>query len=99
MKTVKGYIVGTSDTRSYEAATEADWWPSLRTRFPLSNSGDERTKADQEYIDLIHRSPDVALDSCLAVSPAHVHISQPTAGGSEARLGTEVNRMRCGASA
>ena len=75
MKTVKGYIVGTSDTRAYEAATEADWWPSLRTRFPLSNSGDERTKADQEYIDLIHRAPDVALDSCLAVSPAHVHIN------------------------
>jgi len=74
-KTVKGYIVGTSDTRAYEAATEADWWPSLRTRFPLSNSGDERTKADQEYIDLIHRAPDPALDSCLAVSPAHMHIN------------------------
>lgn len=73
--TVKGYIIGTSDTRTYEAATEGEWWPSLRIRFPLSNNGDERTKADQEYIDLIHRAPDVALEACLAVSPAHMHIN------------------------
>jgi ribosomal protein S18 acetylase RimI-like enzyme len=74
-KAIKGYVVGTSDTRAYEAATEAEWWPSLRNRFSLSSNGDGRTKADQEYIDLIHRTPDVALDACLAVSPAHMHIN------------------------
>lgn len=73
--TIKGYIVGTSDTRAYEAITEAEWWPSLRIQFPLSSNGDERTKADQKYTDLIHRAPDVALEACLAVSPAHMHVN------------------------
>jgi ribosomal protein S18 acetylase RimI-like enzyme len=75
-KAIKGYVVGTSNTRAYEAATEVEWWPSLRNRFPVSSNGDgRRIKADQEYIDLIHRAPDVALDACLAVSPAHMHIN------------------------
>ncbi|KAI9512199.1 hypothetical protein F5148DRAFT_974040 [Russula earlei] len=74
-RAIKGYILGTSDTRAYEAAAEAEWWPALRICFPLSSDQDERTGADQEYIDLIHRAPDVALEACLAVSPAHVHIN------------------------
>lgn len=74
-KVIKGYILGTSDTRAYEGATEAEWWPSLRIRFPLGNFGDERTKADQENINLLHRGPDPALEVCLAVSPAHMHIN------------------------
>jgi len=72
---IKGYILGTSDTRAYEAAAEEGWWPALRIRFPLSSDADERMTADQEYIDLIHRAPDAALDACLAVSPAHMHIN------------------------
>jgi GNAT superfamily N-acetyltransferase len=68
--------MGTSDTRAYEAATKAEWWPSLRLRYPLSPSnGDERTKADQECVDMIHRAPDIAPEACLAVSPAHMHIN------------------------
>ncbi len=74
-KVVKGYILGTSDTRAFEAATEGDWWPTLRIRFPLSSDMDERTKADQDHIDLIHREPDIAPEACLAVSPAHIHIN------------------------
>jgi ribosomal protein S18 acetylase RimI-like enzyme len=72
---IKGYILGTSDTRAYQAATEAEWLPPLRIRFPLENDGDERTKADQEYIDLLHRGPSPALEACLAVGPAHMHIN------------------------
>ncbi|KAI0003099.1 acyl-CoA N-acyltransferase, partial [Russula compacta] len=74
-KAIKGYVLGTSDTRAYEAATKTEWWPSLRTRFPLSSNGDKRTKADQEYIDLIHRTPDAAPEACLVVSLAHMHIN------------------------
>ncbi len=73
--TVKGYILGTSDTRAYEAATEAEWWPPLRIRFPLQSDGDERTKEDERYIDIIHRAPEPADETCLAVSPAHMHIN------------------------
>lgn len=74
-ETIKGYIVGTSDTRAYEATTKAEWWPPLRIRYPLSSNGDERIKADQDCIDTIHRGPDAALEACLAVSPAHMHVN------------------------
>lgn len=75
-KVIKGYILGSSDTRAFERATEGEWWPALRTRFPLSSEvDDERTTADQDYIDLIHRAPDVAPEACIAVSPAHMHIN------------------------
>jgi hypothetical protein len=30
--------------------------------------------ADEKYIDLIHRAPEGALEACLAVSPAHMHM-------------------------
>jgi len=75
-RTVKGYILGTSDSRAHEAATEAEWWPPLRVRFPLeSGGGDERTKADERCIEIIHRGPEPAHEACLAVSPAHMHIN------------------------
>jgi GNAT superfamily N-acetyltransferase len=97
-KAIKGYVVGTSDTRTYEVATEAEWWPSLRIRFPLSDIGDERTKADQECIDLIHRAPDVAFEACLAVSPAHIHINPlpevQRRGWGRRLIGCVVERLR-----
>lgn len=74
-KIIKGYVVGTSDTQAFERATEGEWWPALRIRFPLSSEVDERTTADQDYIDLIHRVPEVAPEACLAVSCAHMHIN------------------------
>jgi ribosomal protein S18 acetylase RimI-like enzyme len=73
-RTVKGYILGTSDSRAHEAATGAEWWPSLRIRFPLEG-GDERTEADERCISIIHRAPEPAHEACLAVSPAHMHIN------------------------
>lgn len=73
-RAVKGYILGTSDSRAYEAATGAEWWPPLRIRFPLESDGDERTEADERYINTIHRAPD-RHEACLAVGPAHMHIN------------------------
>ncbi|KAI9466863.1 acyl-CoA N-acyltransferase [Lactarius psammicola] len=74
-RAVKGYILGTSDSRAYEAVAEMEWWPPLRIRFPLESGGDERTGADEQYVDIIHRAPDPAHEACLAVSPAHMHIN------------------------
>lgn len=74
-RTVKGYILGTSDSRAHEATTEAEWWPPLRIRFPLERGGDERTEADDRCISIIHRAPEPAHEACLAVSPAHMHIN------------------------
>ena len=74
-RAVKGYILGTSDSRTYEAAAETQWWPPLRKRFPLESGGNERTKADERCIHIIHRAPGPAHEACLAVSPAHMHIN------------------------
>src|SRR3954464_996396 len=30
---VAGYILGTADTRAFEARLEAEWWPALRARY------------------------------------------------------------------
>jgi ribosomal protein S18 acetylase RimI-like enzyme len=74
-RAVKGYILGTTDSRAHEAAAEALWWPPLRRRFPLESGGDERTEADERCISIIHRAPDPAHEACLTVSPAHMHIN------------------------
>ncbi|KAI0068773.1 acyl-CoA N-acyltransferase [Artomyces pyxidatus] len=71
--TVKGYILGTSDTNAFRVAEEETWWPPLRERFPLE-AKEGRTEADQWYIELIHRAPDPAPAECLAFGPAHMHI-------------------------
>ncbi|KAI0307310.1 acyl-CoA N-acyltransferase [Multifurca ochricompacta] len=97
-KAIKGYIVGASDTRAYESATNLEWWPDLRVRFPLKSDGEKRTKADQKYIDLLHRGPDPALEACLAVSTAHMHINLlpevQRRGWGRKLIGYAVNHLR-----
>ena len=70
---VKGYILGATDTRAFEARAEANWWPPIRARFPLVADG-ERKEGDEMCIGILHRGPDPALEACIAFSPAHMHI-------------------------
>ncbi len=44
---VGGYIVGTLDTRDFEARLEQDWWPALRRRYPAPEGEPKRWDADQ----------------------------------------------------
>lgn len=43
---VIGYIIGTTDTRAYEAELLRDWWPAQRARYPIDstpgNANDKR---------------------------------------------------------
>lgn len=66
-----GYVVGTRDTRSFEAACEREWWPALRERYPAGTFPAE--SADARLIELIHR-PIAADHDVVAGYPSHLHI-------------------------
>lgn len=66
---VAGYVLGSDDTRGFEAWCEQDWWPMLREQYPLETG----TAADAELIGRLHR-PVLARDDIVADFPAHLHI-------------------------
>jgi hypothetical protein len=49
-----GYILGTNDSRAFEAWCEANWFSTLRTRYPVPPMED--SSADAKLIRLIHRA-------------------------------------------
>ncbi|TFY65638.1 hypothetical protein EVG20_g5447 [Dentipellis fragilis] len=76
---VKGYILGASDTRAFEAKAEETWWPPLRAKYPLDppaaqSEARKRTDADNNYVKILHSAPAPASEACLAWSPAHMHV-------------------------
>jgi GNAT superfamily N-acetyltransferase len=66
---VGGYVVGTADTRAFEAKAEADWYPALRERYP-DGSGEG---FDAMLVALLHHTMR-ADDAVVATHPAHLHI-------------------------
>jgi ribosomal protein S18 acetylase RimI-like enzyme len=65
-----GYVLGTADSVKFSEATEADWWPHLRERYPMPDARDSSREA--MMIRAIHRgyqAPEVASNY-----PAHLHI-------------------------
>lgn len=69
---VVGYVVGTPDSRAFEARAEAAYWPAQRLRHPLGPVPG-RTPADEGAVALLHRPP-TAPDALLADYPGHLHI-------------------------
>lgn len=71
---VAGYILGTPDTRAFEARLESEWWPALRARYadPSATPPSERTREqwDAYYIHHPPPHPQAAVDA----APAHLHI-------------------------
>jgi ribosomal protein S18 acetylase RimI-like enzyme len=65
-----GYVLGAVDSRSFEDVLEREWWPALRTQYPL---GVERRPADRAMVEFIHRPP-VARDEVVTAFPSHLHI-------------------------
>jgi len=81
---VVGYVIGTPDTRAFEAAREAQWWPRLRQRYvaPDPTGTDPRGwTLDERLRHLVHfplRSP----DDVVTGHPAHLHLDvTPVAQG------------------
>jgi GNAT superfamily N-acetyltransferase len=71
---VGGYILGTPDTRAFEAHCEAEWWPRLRARH--ADTADvpawRRTRAQWDAY-YIHHPPAVP-QPVVEAAPAHLHI-------------------------
>lgn len=65
-----GYVLGTSDSRSFEAWCEANWFSPLRDRYPIPPSEDPTP--DAKLIRLIHRG--YRFEADLEAYPGHLHI-------------------------
>lgn len=73
---VVGYILGTTDSVSLRDVEEREWWPPLRTKYPVTVGGavyPERTESDNRLIGVLH-SPYVNPSEVTDVYPAHIHI-------------------------
>lgn len=71
---VAGYIVGTFDTRAFEARLENEWWPALRAVY-VSPAGDpEGWDADQRRAFMFHH-PIPAPVEVVDRFPAHLHMN------------------------
>ncbi|HET9665353.1 MAG TPA: GNAT family N-acetyltransferase [Desertimonas sp.] len=68
---VGGYVLGTLDTRSFEEACEARWWPALRARH--ADPGPSPSTPDDQLRVLLHR-PATAPDEIVEGHRAHLHI-------------------------
>ena len=65
-----GYIIGTKDSQKFYEKCEKDWFPILRTRYPLRDDNDKSW--DSRIIKRIHDGHKVKPE--LAKYPAHLHI-------------------------
>ncbi|KAG8722055.1 hypothetical protein FRC08_007476 [Ceratobasidium sp. 394] len=72
---ILGYILGTPNTRQFEATIEKEWYTPLRTqaRYSKNPYPADVTPADRHMINLIHK-PDTAPEEIIQVSQSHIHI-------------------------
>jgi ribosomal protein S18 acetylase RimI-like enzyme len=65
-----GYILGTRDTATFNTRCEREWFPVLRTRYPLPAPEDQSLDANM----IRHIHAERQLNPDLAAYPAHLHI-------------------------
>lgn len=74
---VAAYMVGTLDTRAFEARCEAEWWPGRRTAYAdprTSGAAPKDWTPDQWRAMQLYR-PYAIPDAVVAAGPAHLHIN------------------------
>lgn len=72
---VVGYIASTYDTRAFEQAALAEWWPRVRAKYAYPPEGNEgTTEADRKYIHTLY-NPARAAQAQVDFSAAHMHIN------------------------
>ncbi|TEB35614.1 acyl-CoA N-acyltransferase [Coprinellus micaceus] len=69
-KEVVGYVLGSQDTRAYEAYATEHWWPPLAEKYPPSIA----TKSGDVYYTNLLRNMYTIPQSNIDFSPAHLHI-------------------------
>ena len=95
-----GYIVATADTHRFEQWLERQWWPTLRTRYPVREDPHDGTE-DHVLVGRIHEWA-AADDSLFDRFPAHMHIDLlPRAQGLGPRAPAhrDPRRRRCASGA
>jgi GNAT superfamily N-acetyltransferase len=71
---VAGFVVGTTDTESWEARLEREWWPALRMQYPDPGGASSDWTADQKRWAIIHH-PERTATNIAQEYPAHVHLN------------------------
>ena len=73
---VGGYIVGALDSRAFEKRLEAEWWPTLRDRYPAPppELAPEQLTPDQRAASYVH-DPLTVPDELAGNYPSHLHIN------------------------
>lgn len=71
---VVGYVVGAAETRAFEAAQNARWWPALRRRYEKPEGDPSRWSADAARIARFF-DPRRAPDWVVEAYPAHLHMN------------------------
>jgi ribosomal protein S18 acetylase RimI-like enzyme len=66
-----GYIVGSTDTRTYEKYAAQHWWPPLAENYPLSLAV---KPDDKRYMERFQKAQ-AAPDADIAFAAAHLHIN------------------------
>lgn len=70
---VAGYVVGTYDTKAFDARLEREWWPALREHYAqVPKAG--LTASDRQRIATI-RKPGANPADLVARYPAHIHMN------------------------
>lgn len=73
---VAGYVVGTANTRTFEARQEREWWPALRARYPDPGAAvNLGWDADTRRAHRIHHPQGVIPDSVVLEHPGHLHMN------------------------
>ena len=66
-----GYVLCAPDTRVFEYRCESDWWPGLRTKYPMGSFPSD--SLDAQTVGIIH-APHTGDPEMMATYPAHLHI-------------------------
>lgn len=69
---VVGYIIGSTDTRAYEAYAAEHWWPGLAEKYTVGRLAPGKA-ADEQYMKLLGNMH-VAPEANVGFSGAHLHI-------------------------
>lgn len=71
---VAAYILGTADTRAFEARCEADWWPRLRARYADTADVPPRERTRDQWDAYVIHHPPANPRAVVDIAPAHLHI-------------------------
>jgi GNAT superfamily N-acetyltransferase len=71
---VAGFAVGVTDTESWEARLEREWWPDLRMQYPDPSGEPGDWSADQKRCAMIHHPEQTPTNIALEY-PAHMHLN------------------------